>query len=549
MTNDLRPEPQPGAVDCGDGLVSFGLFAPGKASVSLIGEFNDWDRAADPMQPVTDGWWYLEKQLGSGSHTYQFAVDGEIVISDPYARSLAEDSEYDPPRAIVDVGAPAFEWRHDDWYRPWFSDLIIYEIHVNDFTEQANFRGVIEKLPYLRDLGVNAIELMPIFEFKGDLGWGYNPAYFFSVECAYGSPDDFRELVDQAHGHGIAVILDLVLAHTAHRHPFNKLYLYHESPWYGRSCGEQNQFGFPELDHSREATQRFVADVQRYWLTEYHVDGFRYDYCHGIGFCDEIGMPKVVKTAREARADAYLIAEYSPENPQDVNRCDLDGAWHVGGRYKLMAMLCEGQVGDHSWDDFEETTGFLDPWKQGYDRSTLVVNFLESHDEQRLMWDVMDAGMSEEAARFKSALGAIVLFTMPGEPMLYHGQEWGEATERSTERNTLHWELLDDPGHLGLQEHYRRLAWLRREHPALRSETFSLDASYPDQKALVYHRWHDAGDVVVVACNFSPGGQEINVPFPTAGRWRDVVSGRTVEVEGAIPFALDGSTGAVFVKE
>jgi 1,4-alpha-glucan branching enzyme len=135
---------------------------------------------------------------------------------------------------------------------------------------------------------------MPVFEFKGDLGWGYNPAYFFTVEKSYGEPDDLRELIDQAHARGIGVILDLVLAHTAHRHPFNKLYPYDQSPWYGAGCGEQNQFGFPTLDYQKGPTEDFSRDVQRYWLHEFHADGFRYDYCHGIGCCGELGMPFLI---------------------------------------------------------------------------------------------------------------------------------------------------------------------------------------------------------------------------------------------------------------
>jgi 1,4-alpha-glucan branching enzyme len=124
----------------------------------------------------------------------------------------------------VEVGRPPFAWKHADWISPPFEDLIIYEMHVGDFTPEGNFQGVLRQLDYLRDLGINALELMPIFKFKGDLAWGYDPAYFFTVEKSYGTADEFRTLIDEAHARGIAIILDLVLAHTAHRHPFNQLY-------------------------------------------------------------------------------------------------------------------------------------------------------------------------------------------------------------------------------------------------------------------------------------------------------------------------------------
>jgi 1,4-alpha-glucan branching enzyme len=187
---DLRP----GAVDHGKGKVTFALYAPGKRSVHLIGDFNGWSRSADPLQSTPEGLWWLEKKLKKGAYAYQFLVNGKLVICDPYATELVEDSAYDPPRALIEVGRKPFVWRHDAWQRPAFNELIIYELHVGDFTPQGTFQGVIEKLDYLRDLGVNALELMPMFEFAGEEGWGYNPAYFFSVEKSYGTLDDFKRL-------------------------------------------------------------------------------------------------------------------------------------------------------------------------------------------------------------------------------------------------------------------------------------------------------------------------------------------------------------------
>jgi 1,4-alpha-glucan branching enzyme len=495
------------------------------------------------------------KQLTPGSHTYQFAVDvdgpaGEIIICDPYARALADDSAFDPPRAVVEVARPPYGWRHNTWARPAYRDLILYELHVGDFSPEGSFRGVIDRLDYLRELGINAIELMPIFEFKGDLGWGYNPAYFFTVEKSYGEPDDLRTLIDEAHARGIAVVLDLVLAHTAHRHPFNRLYPYDQSPWYGPGCGEPNQFGFPSLDYSKGPTQDFSRDVQTYWLREFHVDGFRYDYCNGIGNCDGMGVPHLVSTARAIRPDVFLIGEFSPEKPDQVSATGLDGAWHVSASYGLKALLCQDGCGDFHWDDFARCVAVLQPWTAGYQAAAECVNYLESHDEQRVVNDMRGCGASEEDARRRSTLGAVLLFTMPGEPMLYHGQEFGEGTPRTTnDRNRLHWEEMVDAGGRGLHEQYRKLWWLRRDHPALRTETYSLDASYPEQKALVYHRWNDEGDEVVVAANFSPAAQSLTIPFPHPGRWCDAMTGQTLEVtEGQVVIELPASSGAVYMN-
>lgn len=548
MTTDTLAFP-PGAAHHGQGRVTFALYAPGKQSVHLVGEFNGWDRTADPMTATAEGMWWIEKQFEPGAHTYQFFVDGEILICDPYARLLAEEVEFDPPRAIVEVGRQPFAWHHDAWPRPPFQDLIIYELHVGNFSPEGTLQGVIDRIGYLKDLGINAIELMPIFEFCGnEYNWGYNPAYFFTVEKSYGSPDDLRRLVDEAHGQGIAIILDIVLAHTARVHPFNRLYLYEESPWYGPGIGELNQFGFPMLDYTKPATQAFVHDVQHFWLHEFHIDGLRYDYVHGIGFREELGLPYLVKTAREARPDVYLIAEYSPEDPATTNTSGVDGAWHVAGSYALKALLGEGEfTGFHS-DDFVRCAGILNPWEQGYAHAAKMVNFLESHDEERVIPDLLAAGLDETAARFKSGLGASVLFTMPGEPMLYQGQEWGEATGRILEPNPLHWELLETEGGRGLFEHYRRLCWLRRERPALRAEGYALDALYPEQKSLVYHRWNDEGDEVVVAVNFSPVAQNLTIPFPRPGRWREWLRDEVIEVQENLSLDVGSSAAVIFVR-
>ncbi len=555
VVSEPPPGLYPGAVPREVGGVTFALYAPGKRSVSLIGAFNNWDRHADPLQVTAEGLWWTVKELPAGTYTYQFAVDvdapeGETVICDPYARVLADDAAYDPPRAIVEVGRPAYVWQHDDWSRPDFADLTVMEIHVGDFTPAGTISGLSERLDYLRDLGVNAIELMPIFEYKGDFGWGYNPAYFFTVEKSYGTNDEMKRLVDEAHSHGIAVILDVVLAHTAHRHPFNKLYPYEQSPWYGPGIGEPNQFGFPTLDYTKGPTQDFSRDVQTYWLTEFHVDGFRYDYCHGIGCRDGLGVAHLVGTARAVRPDVYLIAEYSPEQPDAVSGCGSPGAWHVGVSYAVKALLCEGPCGDFDWDQFDGCLAMLDPWGCGYEHAWQMVNYLESHDEQRVVNDVEGCGFSPEQAHQKAALGLTLLFTMPGQPMLYHGEELGEGTPRRTnERNTLHWNALETALGRELHDHCQMLARLRRDHPALRAEGYTLDASYPWQRAAVYHRWNDAGDEIVVALNFSPAPQTIAVPFPRPDLWRDILGDQLLDVtEATAAVTLQPWNAAIYIK-
>jgi len=551
MTEKDNPSrlPSPGAIDR-DGVVSFTLYAPNKQSVHLIGDFNDWKRDADPMHQVADELWTVEKQLSRGAFAYQFLIDGELVVCDPYARYVEEYPGDRPRKAVVKPKQDPYQWQHDDWQRPRFQDLLIYELHIADFTPQRDFREAVERLGYVSDLGMNAIELMPIFAIHENKGWGYTPTYLFAPNSSYGTPDELRWLIDEAHGQGLAVILDMVLAHTGHEHPFNQMYPYEQSPWYGTGPNGGNEFGLPQLDFSKSTTRAFARDVLAYWLNDYHVDGFRFDYVKSIGVTpDGYGVPTLAWAARQTRPDVYVIGEHLPEDPGLMLMADMDGAWHVRFSQALKALLCQRDNHGYAWDDFERAIRTLDPGNEGYgERPCCMVNYLESHDEQRVVLEVQEAGFDEEAARRKSALGATVLFTAVGEPMLYHGQTMGQDTPKNMDHNFINWEELGTPGGKGLHEHYKRLARLRRERDALRTTNIAIDAILPDRKSVVYHRWNDAGDEVVVVANFSPDGQKIPVPIPHQGRWREFFSGDEADMGGTVETDVEHWAAKVFLR-
>jgi 1,4-alpha-glucan branching enzyme len=554
---DREKLPSPGAVER-DGHVTFTLYAPGKRSVHLIGDFNDWDRRADPMAQVDDGLWSTEKELPRGAFGYQFLVDGanadspeggELVICDPYARYVEQEPGDRPRKAIVKPRQDPYRWRHDDWDRPAFEDLLIYELHIADFTPQRDFREAVEHLGYVSDLGMNAIELMPVFGIYENKGWGYTPTFLFAPNEDYGTPDELRWFIDEAHGRGMAVILDMVLAHTGHEHPFNRMYPYDQSPWYGPSPGGGNAFGLPQLDYSKEPTRDFARDVLEYWVRDYHVDGFRFDYVNGIGVTEDgHGVPTLSWAARQARPDAYVIGENLPENPPLMLQANMDGAWHVRFSYAIKALLCQCPIESYDPRDFERCLRVLDPAAEGYgERPTCMVNYLESHDEERIVLEVTQAGFDESTARCKSALGATVLMTAVGEPMLYHGQTLGQDTPKNMDHNYIDWEDLGTPGGSGLHEHYKRLTWLRRRRGSLRTGHIAIDAVWPDRQSVVYHRWNDVGDVVVVVANFSDGDQRLPVPMPLHGRWRELFSDREAEMGGTVEVDVGRCAAKVFL--
>ena len=541
--------PFPGAIDCGD-HVTFALYAPGKKSVHLIGDFNDWQADANPMEQVNGGLWSTKLELPRGAFAYQYLIDGELVVCDPYARFVEEDPGDRPRKAIVKPGQDPFEWKHDSWQRPRFQDLRIYEMHIADFTPQRDFREAVERLGYVSDLGMNAIELMPVFGVHENKGWGYTPSYVFAPNEDFGTPDELRWLIDEAHGKGLAVILDMVLAHTGEQHPFNQMYPYEQSPWYGQGPNGGNEYGLPQLDYSKPATRDFVRDVLDYWLREFHVDGFRFDYIKSIGVTSEgYGIPTLAWAARQTRPDVYLIGEHLPEDPGAMISADMDGAWHIRFSYAIKALLCRREIGGYDGEDFERCVRTLDPASEGYgDRPTCMVNYVESHDEERIVLELKQAGDDEETARRKSALAATILFTAVGEPMLYHGQTFAQDTPKNMDHNYLDWENLETAGGSGLYEHHKRLAWLRAEKDCLRTANISLDAVLTEQRCLAYHRWNDAGEEAVVAANLSPETRRFGLPMPSQGTWRELFSGQDAEFGGQVDVEVEPWAAKVFFK-
>lgn len=538
--NDVIAEALPGAMKHDDGVVTFALYAPWKKSVHLAGSFNNWDYQRDRLEQRDRGYWVLAKKLGEGRHHYQFVIDESLWISDPYAQEIAVIEGRDEPHAVIEVGGSPYRWKHADWRRPPLSDLILYELHIGDFSSEGTFQGVIDRLDYLKDLGVNAIECMPWVESLPRSYWGYTPTHYLAPRRSYGSPTDLKRMIDEAHGRGVAVILDMVLNHTGKQHPFMKMYRWKESPWYGPPIGERNQFGLPTLDFTKPATNAFVRDVQAYWLRFFQVDGFRYDYLAGLGSNENgDGLPYLMKTARQIRPEAYLIGECIPENPDLLNGSGLSATWHTRSRGALDCMLRERDEMGLKWDDLERTAKVLDPATQGYDSTEFMINYLECHDDIRVMRSLADLGFDEQTARRKAMLGATLLMTMPGEPMLYHGQEWGEPTKKSLDANKVHWDLLDTPSGRRLHEHYRDLCRLRREHTALRDGRFAWLELNARRRTFVYHRWAGDDDHVVVAANVSSREHAFNIAFPRSGSWRDHLEHRPLDITGRRKLHID----------
>ena len=544
-----------GATANGDGTATFALHAPGKRFVSLVGDFNGWDRHADMMNESPDGTWWLTRPVPDGAHRYQFCIEGRQLLADPYARDVEWKDEagregHEPfhARAVLEAGLPPFAWTAADYVRPPLDRLAIYEFHIDDFAPGGGFAGVAAKLDYIRDMGFNAIGPLPWMEFTTDRSWGYNPAFHFAPESAYGTPDDLKRLVDEAHRRGLAVIMDAVFNHMDRNSALHQLYgtNYAASPYFREFRGEN--WGFPDLDQKSRATKRYAADAIRHWLVEYRIDGIRFDATRFVEWegYNDWGAGFLAWAGRQADPGAYMIAEHMPSDPELINQTEMDATWGDAFRWTVRSFVEDARI------DRAELERMLDPTRTGFAASSGRIAYTESHDEERTMRLLRQKGYSADEAARRALLALALTLTAPGPAMVYAGQEFGEDTPKTVGPNPLNWKKTK--GWFGarfrrLQGAARALATLRTTHPALRTGAVRMqEEGVPDDVA-VYVRG-EGRDAVAVAANFGRRKRPVTVYLPEAAAWRNVVEGKRVEPgpRGEISLTLEPGAVSVFAS-
>ena len=294
------------------------LYAPKKQYVYAIGDFSNWEKQAKYLMMKDSTavdqvyWWVTLTGLTPGTeYAYQYLVDGKIRIADPFANKVLDPSndQYIPTTtypslkaypagktsyhvSVLQTNKPKYTWTATNYQRPAQHKLVIYELHIRDFIAARNFKAIQDTLSYLKKLGVNAIEFMPVQEFDGNDSWGYNPAFYFALDKYYGTELAFKQFIDTCHQNGIAVIMDVVYNHQTGTSPFARLY--NESPTgdpsanvtasnYWLNTTARHPFNvFIDANHESWQMQRLLDRANQYWLTEFKIDGFRYDLSKGF---------------------------------------------------------------------------------------------------------------------------------------------------------------------------------------------------------------------------------------------------------------------------
>lgn len=446
-----RSHNMPFGAECrDDGSTRFRLWAPAAKRVEVsIGEKNTVIQI--PLEPCADGWFELSTDAAKAGTRYSFGINGEQLVPDPASRFQPGDVH--KPSEVIDPNA--FDWRDDNWRgRPW-EEAVLYELHVGTFTPSGVFAGVRERIDYLRDLGITAIELMPVSDFPGKRNWGYDGVFPFAPDSTYGRPEDLKELIQHAHSRGIMVVLDVVYNHFGPEGNYLNSYApqfftdRHKTPW-----GNGINFDGPD---SRVVRDFFVNNAL-YWLTEYHFDGLRLDAVHAISDDSSPGilteLAAAVRSALDPDRQVHLILENDRNQSHYLQRAKgsclpktYTAQWDDDVHHTLHVLTTGERDGyyvdyaDHPLNQLGRclAEGFA---YQG-EKSTLrkgevrgeptagvplaaFITFLQNHDQigNRAFGERITKLAEPNAVRAATA----ILILAPSPPMLFMGEEFGAET-------------------------------------------------------------------------------------------------------------------------
>jgi len=571
VTEELPAGMKDGINYTGSSSVTLVLHAPYKNNVFAVGDFNGWiacDKGYMKRTPDTEKYWIEINGLEPGKeYRYQYLVDSSLFIADPYAEKILDpwNDQYitaetypglipypkDTASGIVSVlqtSSPAYTWDTDVFNSPDKSNLVIYELLIRDFIEKHDFKTLTDTLHYLDDLGVNAIELMPVSEFEGNLSWGYNPSFYFAPDKYYGPARDMKVFIDSCHARGIAVIMDIVLNHSMGQSPLVQLYLDYygtdqiymkvPNPWFNSSSPNTVYKWGADFNHQSSATQYLLDRVTEFWLKEYRIDGFRFDFTKGFtntpGEGTAYDAPRINVLKRMAgkiwdvNPDAYIILEHFADNTEEKELSDFGMMIWGNINYNY------GEAAMGYSSDFTNASYVARGWN-----NPGLVSYMESHDEERLMYKVLNFGAASgsyntkdlQTALKRMELNALFFLTVPGPKMIWQFGELGydisiDQNGRTGEK-PIKWDYFSDTKRQKLYRFYKVMNFLRTtEHVFQPGTTYTWSLSSATKRMQLISDDNKA----VILGNFGLAGASINPAFPVAGKWYEYFSGDSVNI-------------------
>ncbi|MCG8311277.1 MAG: alpha-amylase family glycosyl hydrolase [Cytophagales bacterium] len=555
------------------------LLAPMKSSVFVLGEFNDFT-ISQAYRMYRDGeyfWLEINGLTPQKEYAFQYLVDEDVYVADPYADKILDpDDQYIPsgiypdlqdyPKealkskwyfnrlAVLKTGQTGFAWQNDNYTRPKKAHLIIYELLIRDFfgDNDKSYDRLIDTLSYFKNLGINTIELMPIQEFNSNSSWGYNPTFMFAPDKAYGTKNKLKEFIDAAHKNGIAVVLDIVFNHQDIPNPYATMYFDFtvfrptpDNPWFNVHATHPFSV-FSDMNHESEYTKHFVDTTLHYWISEYHVDGFRFDLSKGFtqtqsgsdvgkwGQKDQSRIDILMRMADKVWSyapDTWLILEHFADNSEERILADhgfmLWGNTH--GAYK------EAILGNHENDKSDLSWGYAP--ERGFEDFNLVT-YMESHDEERQMYEALQYGNSHGDYSVKNKNTALdrikaasaFFYTLPGPKMCWQFGELGydisiEENGRTGEKPVL-WEYYEDVERRRLHDLKAELIKFRTENDIFETGDFRWS---PEGEVKRIEIGNDNTNMLIIG-NFAVTSKIVAGNFHKPGIWYDFFTGDSFEI-------------------
>ena len=567
------------------------FYAPQKEFVHVIGDFNQWridDRFLMNYDPDKDRFWLTLEGLTPGAnHLYQYLVEFSVNVADPYSTLILDgygndrfiDTETYPdlpayPESqthavtVLNTDEPQYIWQVTDFVKPKRDDLIIYELLIRDFDSRHSFDAVVDRLDYLENLGVNAIELMPVNEFDGNESWGYNPAFHMALDKYYGTKNAFKRLIDEAHKRGIAVLIDVVYNHASGQHPYFRMYntsggntdgaplstspFFNETPKHAYNV-------FNDFNHQQKGVKDYVNRTLAYWIEEYKIDGMRWDLTKGFtqncsesdeGCTGSLQQDRVdilkdyADTQWAVDPDFYVIFEH-------LGSIAEESLWANYRRDEGKGILFWNNLNGPA---AETTMGYVNSsdlsnasWRSKGFSWPAAISYMESHDEERLMYKNLEFG--NESATYstknlsialKRLEGAGTLFySVPGPKMLWQFGELGYDVSINENGRTgnkpIRWNYFSQSARKAVHDTWSKVFTLKIKEPIFETPDFStsLGGSTGIKRVTLRDAQAEEGAIseVVVVGNFSMSTATISNVFSKTGTWYNLLDlNRTLEV-------------------
>jgi pullulanase/glycogen debranching enzyme len=556
------------------------FYAPGKEFIHVIGSFNNWEINTAYLlkkDSAKDRFWIELTGLTSQTdYSYQYIIDADLRVADPYSTVIL--SEYNDQYinattypnlpsypsgktnhavTLLRTGDAAYAWQTTNFQKPAKTDLVIYEILIRDFDELHSYDAVKARLDYLQNLGINAVEFMPVMEFDGNESWGYNPSFHMALDKYYGNTNAFKQFIDECHRRGMAVIVDVAFNHASGQNPYYRMWNTDNGGYGGQASADSPFFNqvathsysvFNDFNHSKQATKDYVKRVSQYWIDEYKIDGFRWDLtkgftqnCTGSDGCtgsyqqDRVDVLKAYADYQwDIDPNFYIIFEHlgtNNEETQWVNYRLGEGkgimVWGNHNYNYRQAVAGKNNNSDFSWVSYKNR-GWSVPAN---------VSYMESHDEERLMYESITYGNSngsyniknESTALDRQKMAGAFYFTVPGPKMIWQFGELGYDISIDyngrTGNKPINWEYFDNQDRKDVYNTWAKLIKLKLKYEIFETSDFTLDVSNSNGLKKIHLTDPNAADIqnIVIIGNFGVTTQSISPFFQQTGTWYNLL--------------------------